>query len=131
MGITEATAAYHSIIWFACDSMGQIIFADSNEGAIPAFAAANEAQTLLLAQKLCGLNAIEHTRTPPIDYTLLAGMGFYCYANTDPFDGKLYHLCAKPERPIFIDDLEPELRKLLEAKKLPVNAAECDRFSLD
>ena len=127
MRIDEITSAYHSIIWFACDSAGHILLANSEEGAIPEFVASDRERTQQLAMQLCGIEAIDRNRALPIDYTALAARGFFCYRN-DPFEGRLYHLYAKPQTPITVDALEDDLRQLLLAQRLPIDLTVCDSF---
>ncbi len=131
MRIDNNTIAYHNIIWFACDIAGHIVIANSNEGSIPEFVACDHDRAELLANKLCGLNAIDRERKPPIDYILLANRGFYCFANHDPFDGCRYTLCAKPQNPISIDALESDVRELLDSQRLPIDLSMCDYFCIN
>lgn len=131
MYIDETTIAYHSIIWFACDVSGRVIVANSNEGDVPGFVAESLERAQLLADRLCGLKAIDRQRTPQIDYELFAKKGFYCFANNDPFDGKLYQLCAKPMIPLMLHDLEPDLYQLLSAQMLPINLSDCNDFYIE
>lgn len=128
MRIDETTVAYHSIIWFACDVCGRIIIANSNEGSVPTFVSENLERAQMLANRLCGLNAIDRQRNPQIDYELLAKKGFYCAVNNDPFDGNLYQICAKPQLAITLNDLEEDIRKLLSEQTIMVDLSDCDHF---
>ena len=124
------TAAYHSIVWAACDNDGHIIVADSNEGNIPSFVSESAEDAELLAQRLCGIHAVDRNRKPPIDYDLLADKGFYCFINDDPYDGAVYRLRTKPRNPICIDDLDDEIQRILSKQKLNVTAEKADCFTV-
>ncbi len=128
MRIDNNTAAYHSIIWFARDLAGRIIVANSMEGAIPDFAAEDKERTEGLAQRLCGIKAIDRNRTPALDYKALASMGFYCFANSDPYEGNKYDLQATPEKPRLASSLDEELQRLLAPNALPIDAETCNSF---
>lgn len=130
MRIDNITAAYHSIIWFACDVAGHVVIANSNEGAIPEFVACDRDRAQLLADKLCGMDAIDRERKM-LDYDVLAGRGFYCFANIDPFDGKRYELCAKPQNPIVVEKLQTDVQELLYGQRLPVDFMTCDCFYIN
>ena len=127
--ITNATIAYHSVLWFAHDDAGNIIVADSCEGDIPGFVKSNLQNTEFLSQALCGINAIAHTRVPPIDYQKLADMGFYCFQGDD-YDGAVYHLRATPATPVCLDDLDPAVKQILNTQKIPINVNTCQQFRI-
>ncbi len=128
MEITKDTAAYHDIIWFACDVAGRIIMANSREGNIPTFVAMDENRTEQLVRTLCGLHAIDRQRSSPINYDLMAEKGYYCFVNDDPYDGELYRLYAKPKKPCTMDSLDDQTRQLLALQKLDIDSESCEFF---
>lgn len=128
MRIDYQLKAYYDILWFACDLAGNIIVANSNEGNIPEFVEADRERTEWLAKKLCHYSAIDRQRSVPIDYHALAQMGFYCFANDDPYDGSLYRFRAKPQSPRLLDSLDEDVKQLLLLQRLPMDVAACDCF---
>lgn len=122
MRITQDTAAYHSIIWFAVDDNGHIIVANSNEGAIPAFVREDEEKTELLAQKLLGIKAIDRSRNPELSEKSITDKGFYYFAVSDPYEDSVYRLIAKPDEPVKSNELDDGIRQLLLNQKIGINA---------
>ncbi len=128
MQITKETAAYHSIIWFAVDSVGHIVMADSREGNIPSFASNNETITEALAQKLFCVKAVDRNRN--IAKENVAEKGFYFFAVDDPYESSSYRLIAKPQKPLLIGDLDDETKQILLGQKIDINAEETDTFTI-
>lgn len=122
--------AYHDVIWFACDTAGHIIAASSREGNVPDFVEKDKERAEKIAQRLMGVHAIDRCRVPPVDYAAWAQNGYFFFRGDDPYDGDLYLLCAKPEKALSLDDLDEDMRILLEKQILPINAKWVDQFSL-
>ena len=127
MRINDNTIAYHSILWVAQDVAGHIIIALSNEGEIPAFVKENEEHTEQVARVFSDLCAVDRNRQ--LDLDLLTGKGYFCYVNDDPYEGKRYHLIAKPENPVNICDLDEKMQILLQNQMLNFNAQSDDYFT--
>ena len=128
MRITKENASYHSIIWFACDTAGRILVAISNEGTIPEFVAEDENRTLLLADRLLGINAIGREETASVDCTALSAQGYYCFSCNDPYYGEVYSLVATPSIPIALTALDADIQDLLSKQMLPIDLSICDHF---
>ncbi len=129
MRISDNTAAYHNIIWFARDNNGNIIFAESHEGSCPEFVLEDASKTERLALLICAAKAVDRNREPAIDIDNLAARGFYCYKNDD-HDGFTYRLQKTPTNPMNFDDLPETVRRLLKNQKLPFDAAETEEFMI-
>lgn len=130
MRITNYTAAYHSIFWFAVDNAGHILVADSSEGSVPSFVEEDETRTEKLSRILANKNAIEHLHHNSMPIDQLASKGYF-YFRGDDFDGTLYHLVAKPDSPMNIRDLDAEAQRLLNMQKVPFIIENTDHFTID
>ncbi len=130
MRITQDSAAYHSIIWFAVDDNGHIIVANSNEGAIPDFVSEDEEKTEFLAQKLLGIKAVDRNRNPQLSEKNIAEKGFYYFAVSDPYEDSVYRLIAKPGKPVNSDEFDDGIRQILLNQKIGINAETSVSFKI-
>lgn len=130
MRITQDTAAYHSIIWFAIDNNGHIIVANSNEGAIPDFVSEDEEKAEFLAQELLGIKAVDRNRNPQISEKSVVEKGFYYFAVSDPYEDSVYRLIAMPDKPVNADEFDDVIRQILLGQKIGINADIADSFKI-
>ncbi len=118
------------MVWFAVDNAGHIIAADSNEGRAPSFVCKDAEATEFLAQMLLGIQAVDRNRKPSHSKENIATKGFYFFTIDDPYEDSLYHLIAKPQKPLHIDELDDEVRQILLNQSIDINAAETDKFKI-
>ena len=129
MKITDYTAAYCSIIWFAIDDSGRILVADSDEGEIPSFAKEDEARTQQISNIFLNSSAIRQKPQPAINFEELAAKGFYCF-RCDNYDGTTYHLCARPTHKLNFSELNGETQKLLQTQKVDFDIDNVNSFQI-
>ena len=108
--------SYSDILWFAVDQNGYVILANSMEGDVPIFVKEDVQKAEYLTQTLLGEPAVKHARKYQIDKS------FIYFANTDPFNDKIYSCILVPEEPVHIDSLDIEIKRVLSEQVIEIDA---------
>lgn len=86
MRINDVTESYFDILWFAHDTAGNILVAQSLGSGIPGLAECDEERTVMIAERLSGLKAIDRERSSEQENRLASRLGFYHYIADDPYE---------------------------------------------
>ncbi len=117
------------ILWFARDTEGYLVLANSRGGSVPEFALASAENTIRFAEQFCSLDAVAVRRDLPLDVDKMTSVyGLTCYVTGDA-PGEGYRVAGRPaKRRTRFQDLPEHLRQLIPDSRLPFRAAETGSF---